>query len=111
MIMSGKKAKLNCWEFERCGRELAGSRVFDLGVCPVALESKLNGVHNGMNAGRSCWVVAGTFCKGDVQGTFAQKCKNCEQCDFYMTVREEERPDFSLSVVLLDKLRVSNEAS
>jgi hypothetical protein len=103
--VTARKTKLNCWEFKKCGRENKGVHEHDLGVCPVSLESKLDGVHTGENAGRACWVVAGTLCKGEVQGTFAQKCKNCSQCDFYMAVQEEERPDFILSVVLLDKLK------
>jgi len=43
-----------------------------------------------MNAGRACWVVAGTNCGGRVQGTFAEKEKNCLNCEFYMLVCEEE---------------------
>jgi hypothetical protein len=61
-------------------------------------------VHEGVNAGRACWIVAGTLCKGEVQGTFAQKFKNCRECDFYISVREEEGPHFGLSAVLLAKL-------
>jgi sigma-B regulation protein RsbU (phosphoserine phosphatase) len=34
--------------------------------------------------------VAGTFCKGQIQGTFAQKFKNCSQCEFYNQVMLEE---------------------
>jgi hypothetical protein len=32
--------------------------------------------------GRPCWAVAGTFCDGEVQGTFAKKLINCMDCDF-----------------------------
>jgi len=35
------------------------------------------------NHGHSCWIIAGTFCKGEVQGTFAQKQKSCIVCDIY----------------------------
>ncbi len=31
----------------------------------------------------SCWAVAGTLCGGAVQGTAAQKEKNCMLCDVY----------------------------
>ena len=57
-----------------------------------------------MISGRACWAVAGTFCKGEVQGTFAQKYKNCETCDFYRKVKEEEFPKFTLSAVLMKNL-------
>ena len=30
-----------------------------------------------------CWQIAGTFCGGKVQGTFAQKFGNCTECDVY----------------------------
>ncbi len=30
-----------------------------------------------------CWLVAGTFCRGEVQGHFAQKLGNCAKCEVY----------------------------
>lgn len=96
--------KKNCWEFKKCGREPGGERAKDLGVCAAATEKKLDGIHEGKNAGRTCWVVTGTLCKGEVQGTFAQKYKNCEKCEFYQEVRKEEGGKFMLSAVLLNKL-------
>ena len=100
--MAGKP---NCWEAKKCGREPGGSKVHEFGVCPAATEAKLDGSHGGKNAGRSCWVVAGTLCKGEVQGTFARKFENCEKCDFYLQVREEEFPHFTYSSILLAKLK------
>jgi hypothetical protein len=97
--------KKNCWEFKECGREPGGSKVVELGECPAAVEGKLDGVHEGRNAGRSCWVVAGTLCKGEVQGTFAKKFEACEKCEFYEIVRGEEFPKFEFSSVLLNKLK------
>jgi hypothetical protein len=99
------KTKRNCWEFKRCGRQPQGFHVHDLGVCPATLEQKLDGVHEGVNAGRSCWVVAGTLCKGQQEGIFAQKFKNCKECDFYLKVRDEEQTDFRLTAVLLNALK------
>ena len=100
-----RRAKLNCWEFKRCGRQPGGFHVHDLGRCPATLEERLDEVHDGANAGRACWVVAGTLCGDEVQGTFAQKFANCQNCDFYEKVREEEYPGFKLSAVLLSKLK------
>ena len=48
--------KLNCWEFKKCGRQLGGIHVSDLGICPAAQETRLNDVHGGSNAGRSCFL-------------------------------------------------------
>ncbi len=97
--------KENCWEFKKCGRQPGGSRVQEFGVCPASQESQLDGVHGGIRGGRSCWIVAGTYCQGQVQGTFAQKYKNCEICDFYRVVKKEEFPRFELSASLLNRLK------
>ena len=102
--MAEKKNKLNCWEFKKCGREPGGAHTADLGICPATVEERLDGVHDGKKAGRSCWVLAGTLCKGEVQGTFAQKYKNCEICDFYKLVKSEEFPKFMLSALIMKKL-------
>lgn len=97
--------KKNCWEFKACGREPGGGKVAELGECPAATEGKLDGVHEGKNAGRACWVVAGTLCKGEIQGTFAKKFDACEQCEFYEIVRGEEFPKFEFASILLNKIR------
>ena len=52
---------------------------------------RLNKSNNGKNGGRSCWVIAGTLCGGEVQGVFAQKVQNCMTCDFYKIVMTEEK--------------------
>ena len=85
--------KLNCWEFKGCGRAPGGDNAAESGVCPTSLEKRLNGIHGGTNAGRACWVIAGTTCDGAVQGTFAQKYRNCFICDFHLKVSQEEGPD------------------
>ena len=97
--------KKNCWEAKKCGRQAGGKNVHQLGVCPVTTETRLDGVHGGRNAGRACWVVAGSLCKGEMQGTFARKFEHCEKCDFYLQVREEEFPAFVFSSVLLEKIK------
>lgn len=72
----------NCWEFKGCVKM----------DCPARFEKKLNGIHGGVNAGRACWVVAGTRCGkgGEPQGTYAHKHHDCMQCEFYLKVRKEE---------------------
>jgi len=83
--------KKNCWEFKHCGRESGGILAEKLGVCPAVLDSSLDGLNSGMNGGRICWLVAGTFCACKSQGTFIHKQKTCKQCDFYQLVRTEEK--------------------
>ncbi len=80
----------NCWEFKKCGRQVGGAKVAELGVCPAAVELRVDGVNRGNNGGRSCWALAGTFCGGKVQGTFADKMNNCMNCEFYRKVATEE---------------------
>lgn len=94
---------MNCWEFKKCGREPGGAKAAELGVCSAATESKLNGIHGGSNGGRSCWVIAGTLCGGQEQGTFAAKMHNCLKCEFYLQVKKEESA-FLKSSDLLQKL-------
>ncbi len=62
----------NCWEIKKCGREEGGEKVVELGQCPAYPAH-----------GHSCWIIAGTFCKGEIQGTFAQKEKLCVICEVY----------------------------
>ena len=98
-------SKQNCWEYKKCGREPGGSKVEELGVCPVAVEENTHGINNGKNAGRTCWAVTGTFCGGKVQGTFAAKLSNCMHCDFYNIVLREEGKDYKSSRVILNLLK------
>lgn len=98
------KKKLNCWEFKRCGRERGGEHESELGTCPATVDRRLDGVHGGKNAGRACWVITGTRCGGEVQGSFAKKYGDCELCDFYKAVREEEGPSYESAIGLLKKL-------
>ena len=84
------KRLLNCWEYMKCGRELSGIKSNELGVCPAASDNSFNGINSGLCAGRICWAVAGTFCDGKVQGTFAEKRTSCLDCNFYKKVQIEE---------------------
>lgn len=106
-------AKKNCWEFKKCGREPGGYRVRQLGVCPATTDGRLDGVHDGRNSGRACWVVAGTLCRGEVQGSFAMKYLDCAKCDFYRLVKSEEGRDFVFSAKLIERLdgKVGTEAA
>ncbi len=97
--------KLNCWEVKKCGRELGGQNIYKNSVCLASTEIRLDGIHGGKNAGRACWVIAGTMCEGEVQGTFVSK-DDCISCDFYKKVREEEFKNFQHSGLLLNKLKL-----
>lgn len=53
----------NCWERMQCGRE---------GNCPAY-----------PNFGRACFAVTGTMCRGEDQGSYREKIRNCRSCSFY----------------------------
>jgi hypothetical protein len=105
----GMKKKVNCWEFHECGRVHGGENVEEFGVCPATVETTLDGVHDGTNGGRACWVIAGTFCMGTVQGMFAKKYETCKQCEFYKLVHNENSNNFFVSLSLLQKIQKKQE--
>ncbi len=80
----------NCWEYKKCGREAGGKNAKELGVCPAFSEKGHHSKNGGRQGGRYCWKVAGTFCGGKVQGTWAMKMTSCSQCDFFKLVKNEE---------------------
>lgn len=91
--------KKNCWEIKKCGREVGGAKVSEAGVCPAATEMKRDGLNGGMNCGRICWACTGTLCSGKIQGTFAQKYLNCQACEVFKLVKEEEGASFVLHLL------------
>jgi hypothetical protein len=96
--------KLNCWDVLDCGCEPGGVNADDRGVCPAAVERSLDGSNDGRNAGRSCWVVHNTLCRGSVQGHFGSKTEECTECEFYHSVRSEEGAAFTFTATLLARL-------
>ncbi len=100
-----KNKKLNCWEFQKCGREPNGAKVDELGACLASTETRLNGVNNGINGGRACWALTGTLCEGEVQGTFALKLGDCMKCDFHALVFNEEYPNYKGLREIIDILK------
>ncbi|MBE3066651.1 MAG: diguanylate cyclase [Chloroflexi bacterium] len=58
-----------CWEVKGC----------DETECPVFGKQNMR-----------CWLVAGTFCRGEVQGRFAQKLGNCAKCEVYLEAVEND---------------------
>lgn len=86
----------NCWEFKKCGREPGGLKTHEFGTCPASLPNRFDGINKGDHGGRFCWVIAGTFCNGTVQGTYAKKLIDCLKCDFLKSVQNDEDRSFIL---------------
>ncbi len=62
------KQTVRCWEIKGCSEI----------ECPCFGETELK-----------CWQVAGTFCKGEVQGIFASKYGDCRHCEVYNAAFED----------------------
>ena len=86
----------NCWEYKGCGREPGGAKEAQMGVCPAATNKATDGKNHGKNGGRNCWALAGTFCGGKVQGSFAEKKATCMTCEVMQTIKKEEGASFVL---------------
>ncbi len=63
---------MNCWEYNRCGREAGGVKVAEMGPCPAF-----------PYMGTSCARVTGTLCDGKKAGNMASKLTACMRCGFY----------------------------
>jgi len=109
MANKKKGKKLNCWEYLKCGREPGGRNVGEFGVCEAASDKAFEGINHGKCAGRFCWAVAGTYCGGKKQGSFAEKLDNCTKCDFFKKVQSEESgKDTTLMNLILKNFEKSN---
>ncbi|GBE02319.1 hypothetical protein BMS3Bbin06_01931 [bacterium BMS3Bbin06] len=96
--MQFQMEKLNCWEFKKCGREPGGSRVVELGVCPAPINTSMNDINGGINGGRICWLIAGTYGKYKVEHadcTAVQDILSCYDCEFHRIVLNEEGYEFA----------------
>ncbi|MBF0284499.1 MAG: hypothetical protein HQL51_08580 [Magnetococcales bacterium] len=87
---------LNCWDYFQCQREIGNPHRAD-SVCSVSLTAAHNGKNGGVNAGRYCWRVEGSFCETklraaapeDPRGSFHFKEEHCAKCSFHKQVMEE----------------------
>ncbi|MFZ4778925.1 MAG: two-CW domain-containing protein, partial [Terrimicrobiaceae bacterium] len=85
-----EKIRQNCWDMKKCGRELAGERADEFGVCLAALPNKYyDGVNGGKHCGRFCWAIEDTFCDEMVTMNLKNKFFTCLDCDFLIGVNED----------------------
>jgi hypothetical protein len=57
---------------------------------PGFMKERLKGVNTVAEKNSTAGFVAGTFCGGCVQGSFAEKHASCLECDFNQMVQTEE---------------------
>ncbi|MEW6672956.1 MAG: two-CW domain-containing protein [Thermodesulfobacteriota bacterium] len=84
---------MNCWEFKQCEQGPNGVKVKELGYCPTATNTSLNGINGGENAGRCCWRMSMRFNFYNGQGAYA-KIFDCLECAFLKEVEKEEGDNF-----------------
>jgi len=81
----------NCWQFKKCGREPGGKDALQSGICPVALETEADGLHNGENGGRCCWVLTDSACQENPHDLCLETIRKCRECDFYLFIEKSEK--------------------
>jgi len=100
--------KKNCWEFMNCGRQPGGGKVSLLGPCPTVGFFAAHSLNDGINGGRACWAITGTFCNGEVQGSFLDKIRRCADCDFFHHVQTEEGQGLVTTPEILKRITATN---
>jgi len=84
--------KINCWEFVGCDRK--SGEDCESGRCMASTDTSADGTNGGINGGRICWFISGTFNRDKVEGNYAKKLLSCRSCKFFHKVREEEGNSF-----------------
>ena len=74
----------------KCGRALNGKKVKELGVCPVATHPYADGINEGINGGRICWAIVGSYSLYNLKCPGPGQSHLCFECDFHRKVLEEE---------------------
>jgi hypothetical protein len=97
--------KLNCWEYTKCDMQPGGEKAKINGPCPAAVDERVNGFNGGINAGRACWAIAGTYCGGSPKGLYALKLKDCMACDFHELVVKEEKKKYNKVSALFERIK------
>jgi chemotaxis signal transduction protein len=57
-----------CWEVKSCNKK----------DCPAYGSSDLR-----------CWMISGTFCRDEIQGSFHEKIEACSKCNFYQKAQTD----------------------
>ena len=98
------RTRRNCWDVMGCGRQPGGVNAATGGVCPAAVESRLDGLNRGVCGGRACWGVPGTNCREAV-GKASSGFTRCLDCPFFQLVEREEGRHFEVMRAILARLK------
>lgn len=70
IVVEAQKMNLDtCWQIKQCGKE----------DCPAYGSTD-----------HRCWMISGTFCRNEIQGSYHEKIEACRQCDFYASMQEKK---------------------
>ncbi len=79
IVIEGQASSMaKCWAVKKCGKK----------QCP-AYE----------NPDHRCWMISGTFCRDEIQGSYQQKIEACRKCDVYRAAHEQ-RAVFTIGIVV-----------
>jgi chemotaxis signal transduction protein len=68
----------NCWDVKSCKKK----------ECPAYENSDLR-----------CWMISGTFCRDEIQGSFHEKIEACRKCNFYQQAQSDQAV-FNMGIVV-----------
>jgi len=70
IVVEGQKTNLEtCWEVKKCGKT----------ACPAYGSSD-----------HRCWMVSGTHCRDEIQGSFYEKREACTKCNFFQAMQQKQ---------------------
>ena len=82
--------EINCWDYMNCGNGPEGFNSTKSGACPVAKDNKADGLNNGINGGRLCWVIAENSPLDAIKCSELHLKSSCFSCEFKYKVTAHE---------------------
>ena len=67
--------------------------------CWIAKECGKNECPAYGNPDHRCWMISGTFCRDEIQGSFHEKTEACRKCNFYQAM-QEQKAVFTIGIVV-----------
>ncbi len=86
---------MNCWDIKGCGFGPDADKTKGGRVCPAASHTSADGFLGGVNGGRACHFIMGTFCGGKGPLPQEEKLEGCKKCSFYQSLRDKHGNCFS----------------
>lgn len=78
VVEAQKLSMKRCWLEKQCGKE----------KCPGYENSE-----------HRCWMIAGTLCRDEIQGSYHEKIEACRQCDFYQDAVDQNAV-FTIGIIV-----------